>query len=341
MPQIDMADRIRMIVVGAGRGRSHLRSFLALPDTFTVAGLVDLDEGRLETALAEFELPRGLGYASFEDALANSGCDGVMIATWARTHAELIERALEAGKHVLVEKPFTIELDDALRLVSLSEERGLKISVVQQWRFRPGQRTIRRILGANEYGQPQAGHMVSYKARGSEYPDSPHSQLWQMTVHEIDSLISMMNQPVVEVFGHSFRPPETTWRRESTATAELRFRNGCRMVMVSTSDARFNSFEFRVECEHAALVYRISTPLGGKELLYVAEFGDTELRPLTIDEGPSDSPPLDRRIAADFTAWVKGGPEPETSGRRNLQVLGVLDALTRSGESGRAVEVSL
>ena len=81
--------------------------------------------------------------------------------------------------------------------------------------------------------------------------------------------------------------------------------------------------------------------MGGKELLYVAEFGDTELRPLTIDEGPSDSPPLDRRIAADFAAWVKGGLEPETSGRRNLQVLGVLDALTRSGESGRAVEVSL
>ena len=336
-----MADRIRMIVVGAGRGRSHLRSFLALPDHFAVAGLVDLDEERLETALAEFELPRGLGYTSFEEALANSGCDGVMIATWARTHAELMAMALEAGKHVLVEKPFTIELADARRLVSLSEERGLKIAVVQQWRFRPGQRTIRRMLGTNEFGQSQAGHMVSYKARGGEYPDSPHSQLWQMTVHEIDSLISMMNQPVVEVFGHSFLPPKTTWRRESTATAELRFRNGCRMVMISTSDARFDSFDFRVECERAALIYRISKPLGGKESLYVAEFGDRKLRPLAIDEGPSDSPPLDRRIARDFASWVQGGPEPETSGRRNLEVLGVLDALTRSGESRRAVEVSL
>lgn len=336
-----MADRIRMIIVGAGRGRSHLKSFLALPELFEVAGLVDLDEERLQIALSEFELPQSIGYTSFEEALSNTGCAGVMIATWARTHVPLIEMALEAGKNVLVEKPFTIELDDALRLVSLSEERGLKISVVQQWRFRPGQRTMRRILGVNEYGQPQAGHMVSYKARGSEYPDSPHSQLWQMTVHEIDTLISMMNQPIVEVFGHSFCPPKTTWRRESTATAELRFRNGCRMVMLSTSDARFNSLEFRVECERAALLYRNSSPLGGKESLYVAEFGDTKLRPLTIDEGPSDSPPLDRRIATDFAAWVNGGPEPETSGRKNLEVLGVLDALTRSAESECAIAVSI
>ena len=105
--------------------------------------------------------------------------------------------------------------------LDVAEDRNLKIVVIQQWRFLPGLRTFRRLLGSGGYGQPQVGHKACYKARGGEYPDSPHSQLWQMTVHEIDALISMMDQPVVEVFGHSYLPPETTWIRESTATAEL------------------------------------------------------------------------------------------------------------------------
>ncbi len=334
-----MADRLRMIVVGAGRGRSHLKSFLALEDDFEVVGLVDQDEGRLKNALGEHELPTSLGFTSYEQAIADSGCDGVMVATWARTHAALIEQALDAGKHMMVEKPFAVELADARRLLGVAEGKGLKIVVNQQWRYMPGQRTIRRLMSGLEYGEPQAGHFSSYKARGSEYPDSPHSQLWQMTVHEIDSLIAMMNQPIVEVYGHSFRPPETTWNRESTATAELTFRNGCRVVLVSTSDARVGSCEFRAECERAALVYRNTRAFGGKESLFLGENRESGLQPLAIDEGPRESPLLDQRIAAGFVAWVHGGPEPETSGRNNLQVLGALDALMRSGASGKSVEV--
>jgi len=124
-----------------------------------------------------------------------------MIATWARTHDELVEAAIEANKHVMVEKPFTLELAPAKRLTEMAEARGLKIVVTQQWRYLPGQRTVRRLMTEEAYGEPQTGHMFSYKARGSEYPDSEHSQLWQMTVHEIDSLIAMVNRRVVEVSG--------------------------------------------------------------------------------------------------------------------------------------------
>ena len=65
-----------------------------------------------------------------------------------------------------------------------------------------------------------------------------------MTVHEIDALVAMVNQNVAEVYGHSYRPPATTWRRESTATAEITFESGARFVIVSTSDARAEGNEF-------------------------------------------------------------------------------------------------
>ena len=331
--------RLRTLIVGAGRGRAHVRSLRALPERYDVAGVVDLDAERLRRLCAEEGLAPELAYGSLGAALAAVSCDAVVVATWARTHEELVEQALAAGAHVLVEKPFTLTLASARRLLALAAQRARKIAVVQQWRYLPGQRTVRRLLRERRWGQPQVGHLLSYKARGGEYPDSPHSQLWQMTVHEVDSLLAMMGEPVAAVSGHSYRPPATAWRRESTATAELTLRSGCRVALVSTSDARINSLELRVECERGALRYRNSRSFGGAELLEAATPQSAEWKPQAIDPAPALT--LDQQVAAGFADWIAGGPEPETSARRNLQVLGVLDALLESGRSGRQVPVGV
>lgn len=331
--------RLRTLIVGAGRGRAHVRSLRALPERYAVAGVVDLDAERLRRLCAEEGLAPELAYGSLGAALAAGSCDAVVVATWARTHEELVEQALAAGAHVLVEKPFTLTLASARRLLAVAAQRARKIAVVQQWRYLPGQRTVRRLLRERRWGQPQVGHLLSYKARGGEYPDSPHSQLWQMTVHEVDSLLAMMGEPVAAVSGHSYRPPATAWRRESTATAELTLRSGCRVALVSTSDARINSLELRVECERGALRYRNSRSFGGAELLEAATPESAEWQPQAIDPAPALT--LDQQVAAGFADWIDGGPEPETSARRNLQVLGVLDALLESGRSGRQVPVGV
>ena len=331
--------RLRTLIVGAGRGRAHVRSLRALPERYAVAGVVDLDAERLRRLCAEEGLAPELAYGSLGAALAAGSCDAVVVATWARTHEELVEQALAAGAHVLVEKPFTLTLASARRLLAVAAQRARKIAVVQQWRYLPGQRTVRRLLRERRWGQPQVGHLLSYKARGGEYPDSPHSQLWQMTVHEVDSLLAMMGEPVAAVSGHSYRPPATAWRRESTATAELTLRSGCRVALVSTSDARINSLELRVECERGALRYRNSRSFGGAELLEAATPQSAEWQPQAIDPAPALT--LDQQVAAGFADWIDGGPEPETSARRNLQVLGVLDALLESGRSGRQVPVGV
>ena len=333
-------NRLRMVVVGCGRGQSHARSMLALSDEFELVGLVDMDEKRLKTATDNLGLPADLAYTSFAEALEKSECDGVVVATWARSHDPLVEEAIEAGKHIMVEKPFTLEVAPARRLTEMAEARNLKIVVTQQWRYMPGRRMIRRLMTEKAYGELQTGHMVTYKARGGEYPDSEHSQLWQMTVHEIDALVAMVNQNVAEVYGHSYRPPATTWRRESTATAEITFESGARFVIVSTSDARAEGNEFRAECERGAVVLHSTGAFGGEETLLVGTDRSVGLQPLEIDSGLSDDQ-LDQHVAVTFADWVNGGPEPETSGRNNLHVLAILNALINSGASGRPVKVEI
>ena len=259
-----MANPINVAIVGAGAGgRSQLRSIQALPKRlFNLVAWVDINLPLLQERIDEAGLSKDLASGSLEaNPPGTSQVDAVVVATWARTHELLVGQALDAGKHVLVEKPYTLTLPAAKTLQNKADSAGLKVVVNQQWRYMPGQRTMRRLIAERVHGEPQVGHMVTYKPRGGEYPDSEHSQLWQMTVHEIDSVISMMGQPIVEVAGHSFRPPATTWRRESTATAELTFQSGARVAMVSTSDSRQGSHEFRIECSKDALVYRNTTRL--------------------------------------------------------------------------------
>ena len=114
--RVETGNPLRMIVVGSGRGKSHARSFLARPDRFELVGLVDIDEPRLKAAISDLELPGpSCLHSHTRTALEGSDCDGVVVATWARTHDELVEAAIEADKHVMVEKPFTLELAPAKR----------------------------------------------------------------------------------------------------------------------------------------------------------------------------------------------------------------------------------
>lgn len=336
-----MAEPLKAVVVGAGRGRSHVQSIQRLLGLFELVAWVDLDATRLRERIDEAGLPTTIASTSLTDTLEQTKCDVVVVATWARTHEAIVGQAIDAEKHILVEKPYALTLATSRALQARATEAGLRVVVNQQWRYKPGQRAVRKLLTEQTYGEPQVGHLATYKARGSEYPDSEHSQLWQMTVHEIDSVISMMGQPITTVSGHSFRPPSTTWTRESSATAELTFQNGARVAMISTSDARVNWHEFRIECERGTIVYRNTQGFGGYESIFVGTDRDVGLEPMDFNDQKTTTADIDAHVMEGWARWINGGVEPETSGPENLHVIGALDALLESTSSGRSVSIEI
>ena len=188
-----MAEPLKTVVVGAGRGRSHVQSIQRLPNLFELVAWVDLDAIRLNERISEAGLSTTLASTSLAKTLEHTDCDAIVVATWARTHNAIVGQAIDAQKHILVEKPYALTLATSRSLQDRATAAGLKVVVNQQWRYKPGQRAVRQLLAEQAYGQAQVGHLVTYKARGSEYPDSEHSQLWQMTVHEIDSVLSLIH----------------------------------------------------------------------------------------------------------------------------------------------------
>ncbi|MGH2368973.1 MAG: hypothetical protein ACRDI2_12310, partial [Chloroflexota bacterium] len=182
--------------------------------------------------------------------------------------------------------------------------------------------------------------MTYHKARGEPYPYSEHMHLWGQGVHELDTMCAIAGRPVESVMGRSVQPVWSTWPSESLAEALITFgprpdrpSSADRVygTYVGTSDARAPGYSFRLECADAALV----AARGGGNIQAVRG-KETEVIPLD-DLGYAST---DQHLAQLFHRAIATGEEPETSGRRNLATMRLLDAIIRSGETGQAIPLA-
>lgn len=347
--------QLRTIHVGVGtRGKSHVRAALESGHWRPVA-LVDVVPEYLAAAREMTGLTEDACFTSVEAALDAVESDAVVVASPVVLHAQQILASLGAGRHVLTEKCFTTTLQDAERCVAEAERRDRKLMVVQNARLAPVPRTLRRLVAEETYGPLGLFVMSFFKPRGGPYNLSPHMHLWQQGVHELDTVLGVVQRPMKRVWGLSNNPSWCDWPSESTVQAILEFEDRVSGTYVSTSNARSDGFEFRLECAAAAIVApRSSGPL---RVLWGP-------RDRHAEEIPVDPPDIrglehhpvaqsagdvagrgagflvDLQIYRNFYEYIVEGKEPESSGRHNLETIRLLDAIVRSTEEGRAIDVS-
>lgn len=120
-----MTDPLRIAVVGCGDISKQYGPTLKPHDTIEILGATDL---MAERAQAFVEHNGGRTYESLDEILADERVEVVLNLTIHQAHAEVIRRSLEAGKHVFTEKPLTVDPAEAVELVELAEERGLRLA---------------------------------------------------------------------------------------------------------------------------------------------------------------------------------------------------------------------
>ncbi len=141
---------MRVAVIGAGRwGPNLVRNFQSLEGAEVVT-VVDREESRL-TALRE-KVPGVSTSTDLSDALAD-GIDGVVIATPTVTHFDLVKEALQADKHVMVEKPITKTSSEGRILTDLAADHGRVLMVGHVFLYNPAIRHIRSMLDDGELGE--------------------------------------------------------------------------------------------------------------------------------------------------------------------------------------------
>ena len=140
---------MRVGVVGLGYwGPNLVRNFQALDEVAEV-WLSDLDEGR--RAVARRRFPAARAAADYEELLA--AVDAVALATPLSTHYELGRRALEAGRHLLVEKPFVESSAQARELIALARKRSVALMVDHTFLYTGAVRKVRELIDQGELGR--------------------------------------------------------------------------------------------------------------------------------------------------------------------------------------------
>ncbi len=202
---------IRIGLFGAGHfGRFHAQKVLANPRAELV-GIHDPDAGRAGA------LARECHTAAMEPDALLGVCDAVIVAAPAEAHYALALAALDAGRHVLVEKPIAATLDQADRLAAAAEARGLVLQVGHLLRYSAEHQAISQRMRRPLY--IECVRIAPFKPRGTDV-----SVILDLMIHDLDLVLALVDAPISDVDAVG-APVAST--HEDIANARVHFANGC------------------------------------------------------------------------------------------------------------------
>jgi predicted dehydrogenase len=184
----------RVGLVGLGYwGPNLARNFDNLAD---LAWLCDLDEGHRNAFAARY--PGAAVTGDFDELLA-SDVEAVVIATPVPTHYELARRALEAGKHVLVEKPPAMKGSEMDELVRIAADRDLVLMPGHLLLYHPGVRKLKELVDSGELGDVLC---VYTNRQNLGIVRANENALWSLGVHDLSVILWLIGEDPVEVAAH-------------------------------------------------------------------------------------------------------------------------------------------
>jgi len=181
--------------VGLGQwGKNLARNFADLAE---LAWLCDLDEAQHDGLAQRY--PHARLTVRFDDVLADDSVEAVVIATPVPTHYELARRALEAGKHVFVEKPPAMRGAELEELCELSEERGLVLMPGHLLLYHPGVRMLKEIVSSGELGDVL--YVYGNRQNLGTFRTNENA-LWSLGVHDLSVLLHLIEEEPSEARAH-------------------------------------------------------------------------------------------------------------------------------------------
>jgi predicted dehydrogenase len=197
-------------------GPNLVRNFDELAD---LTWICDLDEERRVELAGRY--PNARATASIDDLLADDALDAVVIATPVPTHHALAKQALEAGKHVFVEKPPAMHAVEMDELVRLAEDRGLVLMPGHLLLYHPGVLKLKELIDAGELGEVLC---VYGNRQNLGIVRTNENALWSLGVHDLSVVLYLLDEDpeVATANGRDFLTPGV----EDVVFCYLRFPSG-------------------------------------------------------------------------------------------------------------------
>jgi predicted dehydrogenase len=297
-------------VIGVGSmGQHHARVYKELPEVELI-GVADADESRAGEVASKYgTVPR------YQDDLLRMS-DVVSVAVPTRYHYEVAAAAIEAGTHVLVEKPFVRDVSKGRELVEMSRRADVTLQVGHVERFNPAVQALVDIVPDLD--------LIAVDIRRLGPPvdrDTEDSVVYDLMIHDIDILTAIVGADPKTVTAMSTHENEHV-------TAQLEFEGGVvanltasRVTQEKVRDLALTAEDCRVNVDYedqTVQIHRHSLPE------YYEEDGDIRYRHESIIERPTieNGEPLRAEMEA-FVQAARQGKRPRVSGRDALAALAV------------------
>ncbi|OSI06944.1 Inositol 2-dehydrogenase [Neisseria animaloris] len=340
--------KIKFALVGCGRiSNNHFGSFEALKDQCEIVGVCDIDPANLQAAV---ERTGAKGYASYTEMLANTDADIIVLTTPSGLHPDQAVQALEAGFHVVTEKPMATRLHDGERMVKAADKAGKRLFVVKQNRLNATLQMLKRAVEENRFGKICMVHLNVFWTRPQSYYDQGGG--WRGTwefdggafmnqaSHYVD-LMEWLIGPVQDV--QAMISTHRDIEAEDTGVMNIRWRNGALGSMAVTMCTYPKNLEGSITILGETGTVRI----GGMAVNEIQEWNFADSRDYDRQVKTANyettsvygfGHPLYYRNVIDV---MRGEAEPITDGREGLKSLELLIAAYLSARDNRTVSLPL
>jgi predicted dehydrogenase len=334
---------IGIAVVGAGYwGPNLVRTALAT-EAFTLRWLCDLDADRAAKVLGRN--PTAMPTASYDDVLDDPDVGAIAIATPAATHYDLVRAALDAGKHVLVEKPLTDSVAEAAKVVAQAAEAGLTLMCDHTYCYTSAIARVRQAITSGELGDLRFIDSVRINL-GLVQPDV--DVLWDLAPHDLSILDFVLPEGVlpVAVAAHATDPLGTG--QACLAYLSIWLSNGALAHLhvnwlspIKVRTTIFGGSRRTIVWDDMSPAARLMIHDRGVDRIPGQPADPDERRQKLVSYRIGDMcvPALPEReallsVMAEFADAITQRRPAKTDGHSGLRVLRVLEAATLSAETG-------
>jgi predicted dehydrogenase len=338
---------VRLIQVGLGpHGRNWAKRVIPSIQGVDLVGYVDTDPKALDILRDEADIPAERCFESMTEAIAQTLPDAVLITTALPGHAPVIRASLEAGLHVLVEKPFAPKLAIAQELVDQAADAGLIIMVSQNYRFFPAPRALAALVREASLGKlfQVSIDFRRYSVAGPNGRGRHHLEeqplLVDMSIHHFDLLRLILDGEPERVYCEAWNPDWTAFIGPSVAVGSMNFSNGVvvsyRGSWVSAGPITPWAGDWRLEFERGEILWTNKDDDVANDRVTVRPHDgrahNVSLQPMEWT-GPWGT-------LTEFALAIEQGRQPETSGRDNLGTIAFMDAMVDSAARHEPMSVA-
>ena len=332
-------------LIGCGFfAQNHLHAWRDI-DGADIVALCDTDEKSLQATAQTFDITRT--YKDAADMLAEGGFDFVDIATTVGSHRALVEMAAKAGAHIICQKPFADNMEDARAMVQSAQASGKTLMVHENFRWQSPIQAVLNIVKSGEIGEPFFCR-VSFRSGYDVFSGQPYLAegkrfiIEDLGIHILDIARALVGD--VDQITATTRRINPAIKGEDVATMLLLHSGGATSVVDCSYATQ------RIPETFPQSLLEIDGSMGTVRLDAGYQLSVHAKTDTSRDVSPTLLPWAEKpwhniqesvlSIQQHFVKCVTQGVEPQTSGADNLKTLALVEAAYESAERGRTVNLS-